>query len=161
MPRRDTLSAPVSNANRVPGIVSTLPTHQPAIARIVGAFVSQLPGKIESMWQSYEARDYECLGRDAHWLKGSGGTMGFACFTAPARKLLEETSPGHTPDDRMIEEQLEELADLLRNVTASPPAGSPSMVARVSDPTACSPLNSSHDRPQLQLDRSHAHDRHL
>jgi HPt (histidine-containing phosphotransfer) domain-containing protein len=34
-----------------------------------------------------ERADFDELAELAHWLKGAGGTVGFNCFTQPARQL--------------------------------------------------------------------------
>lgn len=102
-----------------PGIASTLPTHQPAIARIVKAFIDVLPEKIERMWQCYFGRDYESLAREAHWLKGTGGTMGFHCFTSPAQNLLDEARLSGRSNENRLEELLQELSYLAQDIRVS------------------------------------------
>ena len=39
------------------------------------------------MQQASAKRDYKELAQLAHWLKGAGGTAGFAALTEPARRL--------------------------------------------------------------------------
>jgi HPt (histidine-containing phosphotransfer) domain-containing protein len=39
------------------------------------------------MRASHDAGEFVALAEDAHWLKGSAGTVGFDAFTGPARQL--------------------------------------------------------------------------
>lgn len=43
--------------------------------------------KLTAMEEALRTGDFESLAELAHWLKGSGGTAGFADFTEPARRL--------------------------------------------------------------------------
>jgi len=66
---------------------SSLPDDDPEYREIIVAFVTHLQEKTEALQHALAARDYPEVARLAHWLKGSGGTAGFAMFTAPARHL--------------------------------------------------------------------------
>jgi PAS domain S-box-containing protein len=66
---------------------SSLPTDDPEIRAIVSEFVEKLSVGIEKMDAASCKADYDELGQLAHWLKGAGGTVGFDCFTEPARQL--------------------------------------------------------------------------
>ncbi|TWU07668.1 ammonium transporter [Stieleria varia] len=68
-------------------IHSTLPTDREEFQRIVASFSEKLAGRITVMRKTAEAGDFDELASHAHWLKGAGGTMGFACFTSPAESL--------------------------------------------------------------------------
>jgi HPt (histidine-containing phosphotransfer) domain-containing protein len=61
------------------------------------------------MCDAWERRDYQELAELAHWLKGAGGTVGFADFTDPAKRL-ELLAKGAREDQ--IDAALEELVDL-------------------------------------------------
>jgi HPt (histidine-containing phosphotransfer) domain-containing protein len=68
-------------------IRSLLPTDDPELREIVVEFVDKLPEKLAEMETACQRGDYETLAQLAHWLKGSGGTVGFNCFTNPSAKL--------------------------------------------------------------------------
>jgi HPt (histidine-containing phosphotransfer) domain-containing protein len=66
---------------------SSLPTSDPEIREIVNEFVEKLSVGIEKMDAASCKSDYNELASLAHWLKGAGGTVGFDCFTEPAKQL--------------------------------------------------------------------------
>jgi PAS domain S-box-containing protein len=68
-------------------IVSSLPLDDPEIQLIVSRFVEKLGPRLEEMCQAHQRRDFDKLAELSHWLKGSGGTVGFAEFTDPAKRL--------------------------------------------------------------------------
>jgi PAS domain S-box-containing protein len=81
------------------------PRFRPTIERFVG----RLEEKLEAMQACWAARDFEELARLAHWLKGSGGTVGFDAFGEPAavlELLAKERKEGE------IEASLSELRSL-------------------------------------------------
>jgi PAS domain S-box-containing protein len=72
----------------IPSVVrSSLPTDDPEIRAIVNEFVEKLSVEIEKMDAASCKADYSELAKLAHWLKGAGGTVGFDCFTEPAKQL--------------------------------------------------------------------------
>ena len=56
-------------------------------APIAEAFAARLPERVARMRASHDAGEFVALAEDAHWLKGSAGTVGFDAFTGPARQL--------------------------------------------------------------------------
>ncbi|MGI9517843.1 MAG: ATP-binding protein, partial [Pirellulaceae bacterium] len=80
------LASPITTGESSP-IVSRLPTDDPVFAKVVVSFVSRLDGELEVMRQALAAKDFPLLFARAHWLKGSGGTVGFDEFTEPAGQL--------------------------------------------------------------------------
>ena len=60
---------------------------QPRFATIVRKFVGRLAEQLDAMDEARANGDFARLAQLAHWLKGSGGNMGFDAFTAPARRL--------------------------------------------------------------------------
>ncbi len=80
------ISAPAPAAEPAP-VFSTLPLEDAEFREIVQEFVDVLQPRIASMQQALEKRDLTELARLAHWLKGAGGTAGFAVLTEPARRL--------------------------------------------------------------------------
>jgi PAS domain S-box-containing protein len=67
-------------------VVSRLASN-PRLRPTIEKFVCRLEEKLEAMQACWEARDFEELAKLAHWLKGSGGTVGFDDFGSPAAAL--------------------------------------------------------------------------
>ncbi|MGB6041743.1 MAG: response regulator [Pirellulales bacterium] len=75
-------------------LISTLPTHKPQFAAIVKKFVVRLDEQLNAMQQALDTNDLPQLAKLAHWLKGSGGNVGFDDFTEPARELEQFARQG-------------------------------------------------------------------
>ncbi|EAR61560.1 Hpt domain-containing protein [Neptuniibacter caesariensis] len=89
-------------------IYSTLPTENPKFAELVKTFIGRLQEKVAEIERAVETKDYEELANLAHWLKGSGGSVGFMEFTEPAM-LLEvaaKESNGIAVQERFDEIQI-------------------------------------------------------
>ena len=54
--------------------------------------------KLAEMRQAFDERDGKALMQLAHWLKGAGGSVGFAPFTAPAGALEKSAAAGRWSD---------------------------------------------------------------
>jgi PAS domain S-box-containing protein len=65
----------------------TLPIEDAAFLRIASIFTVKLERQLLAMTQAVDDAAWEQLAQLAHWLKGSGGTVGFGCFTKPAQNL--------------------------------------------------------------------------
>lgn len=72
-------------------LYSSLPMDDEDFRMIVEMFIGRLQKQMPDFWNALVAGDYPELANLAHWLKGSGGTAGFDCFTEPA-KLLQEAA---------------------------------------------------------------------
>jgi signal transduction histidine kinase/CheY-like chemotaxis protein/HPt (histidine-containing phosphotransfer) domain-containing protein len=94
-------------------IESTLPVELPQFRRIVDDFVSKLAGKMDEMHAACAGGDWAELARLAHWLKGSGGTVGFDCLTRPARELEEHAKSSNAKAARRSLTALQALADCI------------------------------------------------
>ncbi len=68
---------------------SSLLNGDPQMHAIVVAFVEQFTDKRAAMRLALQQQDMEELASLAHWLKGSGGTMGFAQLSEVGRKFEE------------------------------------------------------------------------
>jgi signal transduction histidine kinase/CheY-like chemotaxis protein/HPt (histidine-containing phosphotransfer) domain-containing protein len=68
-------------------LVSSLPMDDPDFREIVEEFVQTLRLQMKDMRAAAASRNVDRLAALAHWLKGAGGTAGFAAFTAPAASL--------------------------------------------------------------------------
>jgi PAS domain S-box-containing protein len=80
---------PVNNASEGPPVVSRLASGGPRIRATVAKFAARLDEKLTEMDAAWQSRDYTELAALAHWLKGSGGTVGYDDFTEPAKTLEE------------------------------------------------------------------------
>jgi CheY-like chemotaxis protein len=68
-------------------IHSSLPMDDAELREIVGDFIDRLDDRLEKIERACAEGDFETLRAEAHWLKGSGGTVGFAEFGGPAAAL--------------------------------------------------------------------------
>jgi two-component system sensor histidine kinase/response regulator len=68
-------------------ITSSLPINNLNFRPIIEGFVTRLHARLEEMRTACEEADWDTLVEVAHWLHGSGGTIGFMCFTDPAQRL--------------------------------------------------------------------------
>ncbi len=66
---------------------SSLPTDDPEFREIVIEFVERLQVKLVEMRSFQSNHAFQRVSQMAHWLKGAGGTAGFAQFTEPAGML--------------------------------------------------------------------------
>ena len=76
-----------SSPEAVAVVESSLLKKNPAFRPIVNKFLPRLTSQIEAMDKAVAEENYEELAALAHWLKGSGGTVGFDVFTKPAAKM--------------------------------------------------------------------------
>ncbi len=68
-------------------VYSVMAQQNPKFEAIAKQFVDRLYEKINEMQLHLEHSDFSSLAEQAHWLKGSGGTVGFIDLVDPARKL--------------------------------------------------------------------------
>jgi signal transduction histidine kinase/DNA-binding NarL/FixJ family response regulator len=103
-------------------ISSTLPIDDEEFCDIVGEFVTRLDTRVGEMRTALDRADQEALTNLAHWLKGAGGTAGFACLTEPARQLEKSAREGRFEQGRGSFEEIAALAKRIE-APASAPAG--------------------------------------
>jgi len=101
------------SANALPPLKSSLPMDDGQFRAIVVGFVQRLQEQLEAMEDAWLQADFDGLAKLAHWLKGAGGTMGFAAFTEPARTLEDHAKNQQTSE---IERMLTELKDLAGSI---------------------------------------------
>ncbi len=74
-----------------PAVVTTVESRlaekNPAFRPIILRFVSRLDSQIDQLEQAIAKDDFVEIANLAHWLKGSGGTVGFDVFTEPAAEM--------------------------------------------------------------------------
>jgi len=75
------------DASAVAPVESSLLLKNPAFRPIVLKFLPRLEQQLDTMQTAFENKDYAKLAQLAHWLKGSGGTVGFDGFTSLAADL--------------------------------------------------------------------------
>ena len=110
-------STQVTEAPEGSPIVSSLPTDDLEFREIVEEFVEHLHTRLNSMRQAWAERDLSDLAALAHWLKGSGGSVGFHAFNAPAARL-EDLAKKEQLDH--IEAAILELEDMADRIVLSP-----------------------------------------
>jgi Hpt domain len=74
-------------APRVSGPIESRLAQHPRLRRTVRTFALALPRRLLSMEDALRLRRFDKLAGLAHWLKGSGGTVGYDVFFEPARQL--------------------------------------------------------------------------
>jgi PAS domain S-box-containing protein len=80
----------VTEENQMPGlppIVSKLPSDNKKFRKLITRFITRVHEKLAAMEQARDRVDFGEIAALAHWLKGSGGTVGFDEFTGPATRL--------------------------------------------------------------------------
>jgi signal transduction histidine kinase/CheY-like chemotaxis protein/HPt (histidine-containing phosphotransfer) domain-containing protein len=98
-----------------PIITSAMSLESPEMHKVIEGFIDALPEKLDEMRRAFDDADLEKLADLAHWLKGSGGTLGFDCFTEPACRLEQFATEARTAD---ICEELREIAKLMERINA-------------------------------------------
>ncbi len=76
-----------SIADSVEPIHCTLPMDDAEFREIVIDFIERLDERPESLKQACVDCEFARVADEAHWLKGAGGTVGFAELTEPAKGL--------------------------------------------------------------------------
>jgi signal transduction histidine kinase/CheY-like chemotaxis protein len=109
-------SIPVSSAGTSESsrsISSTLSMERPCFRDVAEAFVRGLPQRLDEMRSAFVRSDPDSLAELAHWLKGTGGTAGFDCFTEPAGRLEKLAKERRAEEIEACLAELHELADQL------------------------------------------------
>jgi len=80
--------SPSANANKVDKpVLSTLPMDNPRFRAVVERFIPRLDEQQQALKEAAEQDDFEEIASIAHWLKGSGGNVGFHDYTEIAQEL--------------------------------------------------------------------------
>lgn len=80
-------TAPEAPIDTATPIYSELSSANAAFKEIVERFIPKLRERVQLMENLVKSRDFTRLAQEAHWLKGSGGNVGFHDFTEPAAEL--------------------------------------------------------------------------
>ncbi|MEM6469225.1 MAG: Hpt domain-containing protein [Planctomycetota bacterium] len=87
-------------------IHAELPLDDEELKQIVAQFIDKLGCRLDGMQVALAQGDFASVEKEAHWLKGSGGTVGFPQFTSPASRLERAAGEG---DDELASEILGEI----------------------------------------------------
>ena len=82
-------------------LVSTLPADFPELDLLVTEFAEHLDQKLDEFHAALNSHDFQELAKLAHWLKGTGGTIGFPVITEKAAVLEQLTLDN--PETRLDE----------------------------------------------------------
>jgi len=94
---------PAPSASTQQPILSKLPTDDIEFAEIVVDFVAALKREIARLSHAVKTCDPVNTLHAAHWIKGSGGTAGFPCFSAPCVQICDAVRKGTWADiDRHV-----------------------------------------------------------
>ena len=104
---------PASNVEMLP---CDLPLDDLEFRSIIEEFAVRLEQRLAEAREFARHRDWNSLAQFAHWLKGSGGTVGFHQLTAPASQL-ERMAKAEAGDQ--IELGIRELSQLLERIHAT------------------------------------------
>lgn len=96
--------------------------HDPDMQELVGMFVDEMPERVRSLEDLWQARDLGTLTRVAHQLKGASGGYGFTSVGKAAghlEELLKRTPPDCPPERHLadLRSRVDELIDLCRRVS--------------------------------------------
>ena len=101
-------------------IKSSLPTDDPDYCEVVVEFIDQLDERLNELDEALAAHDWRLLAERAHWLKGVGGTAGFACFVDPSQSVITHAGSRNLDD---CELQIRNLRGLAARLVTPIPAG--------------------------------------
>jgi len=113
-----TNSASGAEARADTQIYSELIGTNPEFKDIVSRFVPKLKDRVSAMKDILAAGDYSQLAADAHWLKGSGGSVGFRVFTNPAAELEQAAIRGSASDCQKYLTEILEMSSRLSSLAA-------------------------------------------
>jgi CheY-like chemotaxis protein len=124
--------AATPTAQRREPVISQLPMDDPEFRQIVADFIVRLQDEVVALEALRDRRDFAELARRAHWLKGSGGTLGFPQFTDPAKQLEQACKDAAAPAvDAAMAEIVELVAAIKMPDDLSAPAALTTTTGRI------------------------------
>ncbi len=96
-------------------IYSSLTAGNAQFGVIVEKFLDKLSTELDAMQHLHAEANWSALKDKAHWLKGSGGTVGFTCLYEPAKALEEAVDAGN---ERTSADSLNEIQQLASRLSA-------------------------------------------
>jgi len=103
-----------AGATTEPPLLSTLPMDDPEFRLVVSDFRDRLIQKLACMRGALTLGDFVELGKLAHWLKGSGGTVGFPVLSERAARLQDAVREQSVRNTSAALTELEALAARIR-----------------------------------------------
>ncbi len=94
----------------------------PDLGELVDMFVDEMPGRVASLLDRFNRRDWDGLQQSVHQLKGAAGSYGFAAISPCAGKL--ENAIQHGEPEAQIREAVTELVRLCNRVRCGQPSAS-------------------------------------
>jgi len=76
-------------------VISALPMNNPRFRGIVERYLPRLDDQIKAIQAAIDTENFDELAKLAHWLKGSGGNVGFDGFTQLAASLESSAMAGN------------------------------------------------------------------
>ena len=108
-------SGTIESDNSGEVIYSALVQGNAKFGVIVTKFLEKLGGELSDMQRLQSESDWANLKDKAHWLKGSGGTVGFNCLYDPAMALEEAAK---AEDLQLCADLMKELVELSSRLSA-------------------------------------------
>jgi CheY-like chemotaxis protein/HPt (histidine-containing phosphotransfer) domain-containing protein len=104
----------------------------PQFQNVIAKFAEKLNAELVKAKSDLDAGNLEALALFAHWLKGSGGTVGFDEFTTPANRLETFSKTAQPEQAGQVLEQVKQLSDaiVLPGVAAGQATGTESAAAQ-------------------------------
>lgn len=108
-------------------IHTTIPIDDDELREVVVHFIDRMDARLSGMEDAVRQADFDTLQNEAHWLKGSGGTVGFNELTDPAIQLENAAKIGDTELALQILEEIQSIrARIVSPVAAGDSNSSPS-----------------------------------
>ncbi len=143
-------SPKLTNQSESP-IVSKLPASNKKFQELISRFITRLRNQLDALSAAADKGDYQEVAALAHWLKGSGGTVGFDDFTEPGKKLELLAKESREKEVTKAIAGLRQLADRLVDPLEShtEPSSRNEKVSTLNQslPNNTSPLNIPHHEP--------------
>jgi PAS domain S-box-containing protein len=117
--RIDTAKADAAAAPAAPAFAPPVQEAPPIVSRLAGQarfwpiirnFVERLPERLSQVEAARAAGDTKKVEDFAHWLRGSGGSMGYDEFTEPATRLEQAAKAGEMSEAVRLLGEVRELA---------------------------------------------------
>lgn len=108
-------AAPVAPPLQGEGPLFSTLAADPQFLPIVAAFLTKLDARLEALHAAAGDGDFNEIARIGHWLKGSGGTVGFGALTQPAQRL---EAAANACDADAVDEALAGLTALRKRLSA-------------------------------------------
>lgn len=96
-------------------VTSTLITMNTKFKSIVERFIPKLSEQMSVLQLAFNAGDFEEVARVAHWLKGSGGNLGFEGFIPMAELLEQAANAADHSQTQLHMESVQQYANRVRS----------------------------------------------